>query len=191
MLIKLFVIFLLGVHVMPFHSKFVRSPNNYDTREHSKRSGIVIDDECLVQQQFRDDCDINVIVERFGVTGKLPAVPVRAPQYGDFTGVADFHSAVNAVALANESFDQLPAQVRYRFNNDPQKFLEFCEDSSNIEEARKLGIAMPDKGVQSPQEAGSSGGSTPTPKDGAKAAKAPLKASSSNSSGPNSAVAES
>jgi phage internal scaffolding protein len=79
----------------------------------------------MAQQQFREECDINTIMERFGRTGELVA-PIRMPQYGDFDGVNDYHSAMNAIVEAQSAFDSLPAKVRARFSNDPAEFLEFC-----------------------------------------------------------------
>lgn len=94
-------------------------------------------------QSGKDDADINVIVRRFNVTGQLPP-PGRIPQYGDYTGVTDFHTAMNVVRQAEEAFLSLPAVVRLRFGNDPQQFLEFCQDSKNNDELRKMGLANPE-----------------------------------------------
>lgn len=107
----------------------------------------------LTQQQFKDDADINVLLERFKVTGMMPQ-GVRVPSYGDFTGVSDYRTAMNAVLTAQQSFMELPANVRARFGNDPQQFLEFVADPSNLDEARKLGLAVsakPDVGVSGAQ----------------------------------------
>lgn len=106
-------------------------------------------DPSLAQQQFKDDVDINVLLERFKVTGQLPQ-GVRVPVYGDFTGVTDFQSAQKAVLEAQDAFMQLPAQLRNRFNNSPQAFLEFCSDEANLPEMRKLGLAVAEKQVAAP-----------------------------------------
>lgn len=127
---------------------FVRSPYNYDMDEASRESGLECKDESLTQQQFAEESDINVIVERFGLNGELPANPVM-PQYGDFSAVSDFQSAMNAVLKAQADFMELPAKVRSRFDNDPQKLLEFVADSGNAEEARVLGLLKP---VEAPAE---------------------------------------
>lgn len=118
---------------------FVRSPYNYDTDAASELSGLVCPEPTLTQQQFLEESNINTIAERFGLTGMLP-VNQRAPQYGDFCGVNDFQSAMNAIRRAEESFMAMPALVRERFGHDPQQFLAFCEDPNNLEEARKLGL---------------------------------------------------
>ena len=83
-------------------------------------------------------------MERFGLTGELPT-DVRMPQYADFEQAFDYHTAMNAVVAARESFDQMPAHVRARFNNDPAAFVDFCADESNRDEAVKLGLVPPPK----------------------------------------------
>src|SRR5262245_32664589 len=103
---------------------FLRSPYNYDMDLASLESGLECKDESLTQQQFAEESDINTIVERFGLSGELPSI-VSLPSYGDFTGISDFQSAMNAVVAAEKSFMELPAKLRARFDNDPQKLLEF------------------------------------------------------------------
>lgn len=102
--------------------------------------------ECLDEsrsiQSMRDECDINVIVRRFGVTGVATA-PVRVPLIGDYSNVGDFRSAMDAVVAAQRSFDELSADVRIRFANDPQLFLEFCSQEKNFDEMRRMGLAVP------------------------------------------------
>lgn len=120
---------------------FVRNPYNYDVDEASNESGLKCEDESLTQQHLKDDCDINVIMKRFGITGQLPE-NVRMPSYGDFTGVTDYQSALNAVISADESFMAMPAAVRSRFNNDAAQFVDFCSKAENLDEALKLGLVV-------------------------------------------------
>lgn len=121
---------------------FLRTPYNYNRDDASNESGLECLDPSMAQQQFREECDINTIMERFGRTGELIA-PIRMPQYGDFDGVNDYHSAMNAIVEAQASFDQLPAKVRARFSNDPAEFLEFCFNEENRDEAIRLGLLEP------------------------------------------------
>ena len=122
---------------------FLRAPFNYDVDKASEESGLACDpDEGMTQQQFADECDINKIVERFGLTGQLPE-NLRMPVSGDFTGVTDFHSAMNIVRLAEEEFMRVPAKVRERFGNDPGALMAFLDDPGNRDEAVKLGLVNP------------------------------------------------
>lgn len=122
---------------------FLRTPYNYDRLAASDESAVDCSVEpSLAKQSFADECDINTIVRRFGLTGQLPS-DVRAPVYQDFEEVFDFQSAMNAVRSAQESFLAMPAGVRARFGNDPQAFVEFCSDVGNRAEAEKLGLVVP------------------------------------------------
>lgn len=112
--------------------------------DESVRDGLRCEDVSLAKQSFKEECDINTICRRFGITGELPT-NVRAPRYGDFTDVVDFQSALNAVREAGESFMLMPAHVRARFQNDPQQFLEFVENDSNRDEAVRLGLVFPEE----------------------------------------------
>ena len=137
---------------------FLRTPYNYDRDAASNDSGLECHDPSMAQQQFREECDINTIMERFGRTGELIA-PVRMPQYGDFDGVSDYHSAMNAIVEAQSAFDSLPAKVRARFGNDPAEFLDFVYNEENREEAIRLGLVeaviQPLAAVSEPSEDGS------------------------------------
>lgn len=118
---------------------FMRTPYNYDRDQVSDENGLVCPEPSMAQQQFKDETDINMIMERFGRTGEVVA-PVRMPQYGDFTDVVDYHTAMNALIQAQDSFMQLPAKVRARFDNDPGRFVDFCMDDNNRQEAIDLGL---------------------------------------------------
>lgn len=109
-----------------------------DRRELSELSSV----DCsgvpsMTKQQFRDDCDINVMVAR-ALRGEI--LPQRSGSFGDFTAVRDFHSAMNQVTAARDAFMSLPAKVRSRFDNDPGALLDFLGDPSNLKEAVELGL---------------------------------------------------
>lgn len=128
----------------------VRQPGAYDVDETSYLSGLDCSDSpSLTVQSEKEDADINTIVRRFGITGTVPA-GLAVPTYQDFEGIFDFQSALNAVIEAEKLFNALPADVRSRFQNDPQKYVEFCSDSKNIDEMRKLGLAIPEKMPDAP-----------------------------------------
>lgn len=120
----------------------VRKPYAEDTDAISEATALYCVTPSMTQQQFKEECDINTIATRFGITGELP-VNGRAATFGDFAQVNDFHSAMQAIRAAEESFMQLPGLVRERFGQDPQRFVEFCSDPRNLEEVRKLGLAPP------------------------------------------------
>lgn len=123
----------------------LRSARNYDTDSASKATAfepnLIMDPSKTVQAE-KDNCDINVIVRRFGITKQLPMSSVRPPQYGDYEAVGDFREAMNAVREARENFMAMPSGIRRKFGNDPQSFLEFCSNPENVEEMVKMGLAV-------------------------------------------------
>lgn len=138
-------------------SVFLRTPYNYDTNQVSDETGLFCDEPSLAQQNAKEECDINTIVRRFGLTGELPT-GVRAPQYGDFTEATDYHTAMNAVISANNAFMQMPADIRARFNNDAGAFVDFCSDDKNRDEAKELGLILGSSGEPVPNPAPEGGG---------------------------------
>lgn len=125
--------------IVPPTPPFLRTPYNYDMNAAGDESALQCKDKTRTQQQFKEETDINTIVERFGISGKLPD-NIRMPTYGDFTDTFDFQSSMNAVRQATESFMMMPAAVRARFHNDPQEFVTFCSDDRNRKEVTELGL---------------------------------------------------
>lgn len=155
---------------MSITAPFVRSAYNYDTKAVSDETGLKCEDESLAQQQFADESDPNKIIEQFARTRDQSLLNVRNPQFGDFTGVNDFHSAMNAVLDAEESFMTLDANLRARFDNDPGKLLDFMSKSENYDECVKLGLFEFNEDLSPPADAiqtakaggGKSAGKTPS-----------------------------
>lgn len=104
------------------------------------------------KQEFTAECDINNIMKRFIDSDfDVSSLPMtrRQAKYGDFTGLPEsYHAAVNYVKGAQDAFMTLPADIRARFDNDPQKFLNFLDnpkaDKRNYAELVEMGIIDPD-----------------------------------------------
>lgn len=96
--------------------------------------------EGLTRQEFKAECDVNVIMSRYQRTGIMPGNPAGM-RYGDFTELPNFMDAMNTVARANEAFAALPAAIRRRFGNDPGEYVDFVSNPENLDEVRKLGLA--------------------------------------------------
>ena len=96
------------------------------------------------EQHHKDAVDVNKIVSKFLKTGQITGT-ARVPRFDDAPPV-DFHSAMNIVVKAEQSFGELPSELRARFQNDPGQLLDFVADGSNYAEAVELGlITDPDK----------------------------------------------
>jgi phage internal scaffolding protein len=133
----------------------VKNPITYDRDKNSDLAKFVFTRPSRTKQSFRDECDINNILRQFNVTGQLPVGSVQ-PQYGDFSGITDYQSALNAVMAAQDSFLQLPAKLRAKFDNDPALFVEFASDEANRDEMKAMGLLHEETAqavVTSPSEA--------------------------------------
>lgn len=117
-----------------------RGHNNYDAKQASDEATFQGDyGQSLTVQSQAEDADINVLMRRYGLTGKMPDNPYT-PTYGDFEDITDYASALRAIRHAEEQFATIPAEVRARFGNDPQRFLEFTSSEDNWDEMHKLGL---------------------------------------------------
>jgi len=100
---------------------------------------IINDDPSLTQQHFKEECDVNNIINKFIKTGVMP-LGTRKPQYGDFSAVPDYQQAQDQLNQAKDAFSQMPSAIRKRFNNDPAELIKFVLDPKNREEAIKIGL---------------------------------------------------
>ena len=93
----------------------------------------------FTEQAHKDECDVNLIVAKYDKTGIMSHISRFEAKFGDFTGM-DFQNMQNQIRGATEMFNQLPAEIRKRFDNSPGMLLEFMEDPNNRDEAIELGL---------------------------------------------------
>lgn len=107
------------------------------------QAALTCEDSSLTQQQFVEDCDINVLARRFGlVDAPMPVGAFHPSHYGDFSDVPDLRTAMDLVNDAKNKFMMLPAKLRERFNNQPGRLWEFVNDPENVDEAVRLGLLV-------------------------------------------------
>lgn len=92
------------------------------------------------KQSFKDEVNVNYIIEKFHSTGLLSWVNTTQHKFEDVSSAQDYQMSVNMILEANDMFDELPANIRKRFDNEPFKLLQFLEDGNNLEEAVALGL---------------------------------------------------
>ncbi|AXL15449.1 internal scaffolding protein [Microviridae sp.] len=82
------------------------------------------------KQSFKDETDVNLIIQKHTRMGTLSHLEQWGGQYGDLSDF-DFQEAQNQLAKANSMFEQLPSSVRNKFSNDPERFFEFVNAEEN------------------------------------------------------------
>lgn len=133
-----------------------RTMYNYDRDAATKKTATICKEETRTQQHFKDECDINKIMERFGVTGTVPQ-KIRPVMQEEFEEIFDFQTAMNTVRRAQEAFMMLPSGIRARFQNNPHLFTEYFSHEENRPEAERMGLVIPKppKAPEAPPEPGS------------------------------------
>lgn len=81
------------------------------------------------EQSELENCDINVLMKRYERSGVLPVMKGTA-FYGDVASAPSYQEAQNILITAQNAFNSLPSEIRKEFDNDPAKYLAFCEDPS-------------------------------------------------------------
>lgn len=135
---------------LPAAPIFLRTQHNYDHNAASNESGLACQEPTRAQQHHKDECDINVIVKRFGITGKMPVNQSEA-RYGDFTSADDYHTSLNKIIAAEDDFMALPADIRTQFDNNPADLIQFLNNPANKTEAISLGLLNPTSSSSEPQ----------------------------------------
>lgn len=93
----------------------------------------------ITDRSFKDECDINHIVQRCMQTGVVPQV--EGGIYGDFADMPDnLQDSYAFIQEAGDRFMQLPSDVRLEFNNDPMQLLAFIQNPANRDRAGQLGL---------------------------------------------------
>lgn len=105
----------------------------------------------MTRQEYRDECDVNVLMRKYEATGVVPPVNGATPQYLDVSDVPDLARALDIVDRATSAFMALPASVRREFDNDPVKFVAFAESPDNLDKMREWGLAPKAEEPPAPQ----------------------------------------
>lgn len=119
----------------------VRVPFAYDADAVSEDAAFACVGESMTHQSFAEECDINRLVERFGIG--LGEVPEFQAFDVDFSNAGDFQSAMQELRAAQEAFNALPARMRAEFNNDAGAFVDAVSDPQAEALRSRLGIYIP------------------------------------------------
>lgn len=77
----------------------------------------------LTHQDAAEHVNINNIYRKTQL-GQLPIGSSKMPDYGDFSNVESYDTALDVIRRAEEAFMDLPADIRKKYNNDPQEYYE-------------------------------------------------------------------
>ena len=92
------------------------------------------------KQSAEADSNINNIVRRFTKTGQLTHISDVLGEYRDMSDIPDLKEAMDIVADANSTFQELPAHIRKAMGHDAANFLPYIDDPNNQEQCEIWGL---------------------------------------------------
>lgn len=112
----------------------------YDTYE--EKQGIIFKEPTMTVQSEKDNCDINVIMNRYATCGT--PLPYRTdglqPVYADVSELGDYMENFQRCKQAEELFNALPSALRKELDNNPANLLAFIQDEANKERCVEYGL---------------------------------------------------
>lgn len=81
----------------------------------------------MTKQAFKEEADMNNIVQRFQETGQIPWNTSDNPQYG-VAPVLDLKGALDLIKAGRQEFDELSPAVQEMFHGDSDLYLNFLSE---------------------------------------------------------------
>lgn len=110
-------------------------------------------DDGRTKQAFKDQCDVNKLLQKAQRTGSLSHLQKWSGFYGEF---AEYDYLDHQIKLARgaEIFNELPANVKKEFNNNPGAFFDFVNNPDNADRLNDLLPELAKPGRQFPDVTG-------------------------------------
>ena len=97
-------------------------------------------------QSHKLSCDIHYILKRFA-NGEVDALSKVQGAFGDFTNLpSNFAEVMNLTIEAEQHFDQLPVEVKQKFDNN---FVQYMQSFGSEDWAKKVGLVVDEPVVES------------------------------------------
>lgn len=100
----------------------------------------------LTEQAHKNETDMNYILRDYTKTGYIKHAKEHEGKYDDIS-VQDFQEAMFTVTAAQNLFNDLPAEIKKEFGQDPAQFLEFVQNPDNEGYMNSLGILKGNDGI--------------------------------------------
>lgn len=122
----------------------------FDTYE--EKQGIIFKEPTMTIQSEKDNCDINVIMNRYATCGT--PLPYRTdgvqPVYADVSELGDYMENYQRCKQAEEMFNALPSALRKELDNNPANLIPFIQNEKNKERCYEYGL-LNKPAVEAPQ----------------------------------------
>lgn len=112
--------------------------NSFDNTVSKKDVVFTDKSQSKTQQQFKKQCDINVIMKRHLVGGESPEINPQV--FADVSDIPDLQTMKNKIIDVMDQFVVLPVDVRKRYNHSPEEFLMALQNPKEKEFLTEHGI---------------------------------------------------
>lgn len=99
------------------------------------------------KQAFRDETDINKILQRAQKTGTISHLNKHEAVYGDFANYDFLYNNIQ-MTRGRQIFDELPSELRSEFDNSPADFFKYVNNPENKDRLGELLPALAEPGRQ-------------------------------------------
>ncbi len=115
-------------------------PQRSKTTGARKKWGTTTPGKHMAKQAFKDECDINRVLDRAKHGASMKHLLNHQGTYGDFSDFDEntYNSMLNQIADAKTVFNDLPAELRSEFGNNPGRFFEFVNDPANVDQLDEI-----------------------------------------------------
>lgn len=104
-----------------------------------------------VEQNHKDEVNINNIVKRHGADIIAQTNAVMALQYDDLPS-NDFQETMNMILKGQQAFDTLDSKTRAEFENNPAKYMDYVHNPENRDAMIERGWLNPPESDPQPIE---------------------------------------
>ena len=108
--------------------------------------------DSMTQEQFAEESEINNIIRSHDRNGVIEHINRGNAIYADFSGITDFSDALEQIREAQTEFQNVPWEIREKFQNDAGQFFKFASNPENLQELREMGLANPKHSEAMPSE---------------------------------------
>ena len=124
--------------------------------ERIARGGTVNSQPSRTKQSFKDQTDINRVLDRASKGASLSHLMNHQGSYGDFSDWSGetYETMLNKISRGNSIFYDLPAEVRSEFGNNPGAFFEFVNNPENSDRLEEIFPDLAKPGKQLPDVLG-------------------------------------
>jgi hypothetical protein len=130
-----------------------------------KKVYTINEEPSMTDQQYKEDTDVNNIIEKFRKTGQIMHVAQIQGKFADVADIQSLQESMVLVSKAQEHFAQLPGETRSQFGNSVINMVKFLADPANDEKAVKMGLKVKIK-HQTPDQGLGGQDANPSPSEG-------------------------